>query len=322
MHTNKIVGKRILITGGAGFIGSHLCDILVAQPNTHVIAVDNFRLGKIENIAHLMGKQNFNFFKTDLADSNSLQEILSVNSVDLVFHLAANSDISTSHNDPSTDFDNTFLVTWNLLLAMKEFKIKSLVFASTSAIYGQTGTEKINESYGPVEPISHYGAAKLASEAFISSFSHNYGIDTLIVRFPNVVGSRSTHGIIYDLLKKLKLNPQYLEVLGNGMQEKSYLHVEDLVKAILFCLDIKQDEFDAFNVGGIDTIRVSRIAEIILEETRTGQSINYTGGDRGWVGDVPKFNYDISRLLATGWRPQMNSEQAIRKTVISLIKEV
>jgi len=310
--------KRILVTGGAGFIGSHLCTVLLANEEIEkLVVIDNFLLGTAENVAHLNNDSRFELIHHDITDQDFLNQVFIKYAFDTVFHLAANSDISISHSNPSIDFTHTFSTSWHLLEAMRINNCKQLVFASTSAIYGDT-QDDIAENYGPLQPISHYGAGKLASEAFISSFSYNYNITTWIFRFPNVVGGRSTHGIIYDFLKKLKSNKEKLIVLGNGQQEKSYLHVSDLVSAILYCMERFTERYNVFNVGGIDTINVKRIAELVLEETNSPHVIEFTGGDRGWIGDVPKFRYNIEKIKATGWQPVYNSEMAIRKTINEL----
>ncbi len=314
--------KNILVTGGAGFIASHLCTTLLENKDLNsVVAIDNFTLGSQKNVSHLIDNPKFELIEHDLNNLDFLNKTFSKYQFDTVFHLAANSDISVSHTSPSVDYLNTFNTTWNVLEAMRINGCKNLVFASTSAVYGES-LDEIDENYGPLIPISHYGAGKLASEAFISSFSYNYNINTWLFRFPNVVGGRSTHGIIYDFLKKLENDSEKLVVLGNGTQEKSYLHVQDLVDAILFCkTKYVHERYNTFNVGGIDTINVKRIAEIVIEETKATQVIHYTGGDRGWIGDVPKVKYKNDKVSNSGWHPKLNSEMAIRTTIRELILE-
>ncbi len=314
--------KNILVTGGAGFISSHLITTLLKDEQVKlIVAVDNFVLGSPKNVEHLFQNDRFILIENDINDTNFLNDIFAKYQFDTVFHLAANSDISVSHTSPSVDYLNTFNTTWNVLEAMRINGCKNLVFASTSAIYGES-LDEIDENYGPLIPISHYGAGKLASEAFISSFSYNYNINTWIFRFPNVVGGRSTHGIIFDFLKKLNNDSEKLLVLGNGTQEKSYLHVQDLVDAIIFCkTKYVNERYNTFNVGGIDTINVKRIAEIVIEETNASQVIQFTGGDRGWIGDVPKVKYKNDKINNSGWYPKLNSEMAIRNTVRELISE-
>ena len=228
--------------------------------------------------------------------------------------MAANSDIAKSHANPDVDFDNTFKTTYETLLAMKEFGIKKLVFASTSAIYGEAHVS-VDETYGPLFPASHYGASKLASEGFIASFCENYGIQAWITRFPNVVGERSTHGVIRDFIKKLKKTPNCLEVLGNGMQYKPYVYVKDLVDAILFVWKNTDDKINYFNIGVETRTRVKEIAQMVIEEMGLNAKIEYTGGDRGWVGDVPEFSYNLDKIHKLGWKASYTSNEAVRKAI-------
>jgi UDP-glucose 4-epimerase len=194
---------------------------------------------------------------------------------------------------------------------MKEFNVKKLFFASTSAIYGET-LDNLYENYGPLQPVSNYGAGKLASEAFISAFSSTYNIQTWITRFPNVVGERFTHGVIYDFIKKLKANPNELEVLGNGEQNKPYLYVKDLVEGILFVCNNSHERFNVYNLGSNTRTKVKEIAQMVIEELGLNATIRYTGGDRGWVGDVPEFKYDLSKINQLGWEAKINSNDSVR----------
>lgn len=314
--------KYILITGGAGFIATHLIEDLITNTNNFVVAVDNLSMCDEKNIAKFLNYENFAFHKVELTNQHELTKIFEKYIFKRVYHFAANSDISRSFQNPRIDYSNTFKTTWNVLESVRIHNIKEFVFASTSAIFGEVGDNIIDESFGPILPISHYGAGKLASEAFISSFAYNYDIQSLIVRFPNVIGEYSTHGVIYDFINKLKINPGELVVLGDGKQEKSYLYVKDLINAIQYAWNSKIDKVDIFNIGGIDTINVSEIAKIVVENIGLGSIISYTGGDRGWKGDVPKFSYDIKKILSTKWTPKLNSREAVELTVKSLIKEI
>ena len=228
--------------------------------------------------------------------------------------MAANSDIAKSHVNPDVDFNNTLTTTYNVLLAMKEYNVKNIVFASTSAIYGDTGVS-VSEDFGPLFPISHYGASKLASEAYISSFCENYGFKAWITRFPNVVGERATHGAIYDFIKKLKKNPNELEVLGNGTQIKPYLYVKDLVEAILLIWKSTNEKINYFNLGVETRTTVKEIAEMVIDEMGLNAVIKYTGGNRGWVGDVPTFSYSLDKIHTLGWNPKVTSNEAVRKSI-------
>ena len=304
---------NILVTGGAGFIGSHLCDALASQ-NHNIVVIDNLVLGKEENINHLIESENFHFIKEDLLNIESLRALFRKYSFDMVYHLAANSDIQKGGKDPEVDFELTFKTTFNVLQCMKEFNVRRLFFASTSAIYGET-LDNLTENYGPLQPVSNYGAGKLASEAFISAFSSTYNIQTWITRFPNVVGERFTHGVIYDFIHKLRNNPHELTVLGNGEQNKPYLYVKDLVEGILFVCNNAHEHFNVYNLGSYTRTKVKEIAQMVIEEMELNAAIKYTGGDRGWIGDVPEFKYDLSKINGLGWEASINSNDSVRLAI-------
>lgn len=304
---------KILVTGGAGFIGSHLDDALITRGHQLTI-VDNLVLGRKENIEHLIGNPNFRFIEADLLDMPKMREIFAEGKFDMVYHLAANSDIQKGGKDPMVDYNLTFNTTFNVLQLLKKFEIKKFFFASTSAIYGET-YDVLNEDYGPLKPVSNYGAGKLASEAFISAFSSTYGIQTWITRFPNVVGERFTHGVIYDFIKKLRNNPEELEVLGNGEQCKPYVYVKDLVEAILYVIDHVSDKYNVYMIGSDSRTKVKEIAAMVIEEMGLKAKIRYTGGDRGWVGDVPEFRYDLTKINKLGWTAPHNSNESVRLAI-------
>ena len=304
---------KILVTGGAGFIGSHLCDVLIADGH-NVTVVDNLVLGKVENIEHLINNPNFRFFKEDLNNSHAMNMIFMDGEFDMVYHLAANSDIQKGGKDPMVDYQLTFNTTFNVLQMMKKYEVKKFFFASTSAIYGET-YDVLNEDYGPLKPVSNYGAGKLASEAFISAFASTYHIQTWITRFPNVVGERFTHGVIYDFIHKLQKNPNELEVLGNGEQCKPYVYVKDLVAGIQFVINNSNEPYNVYMLGSDTRTKVKEIAAMVIEEMGLNASIRYTGGDRGWVGDVPEFRYDLTKVNNLGWKASYDSNGAVRKAI-------
>ena len=304
---------NVLVTGGAGFIGSHLSDALIARGHS-ITVVDNLVLGRKENIEHLVDDPQFRFTEADLQDIPRIREIFAEGKFDMVYHLAANSDIQKGGKDPLVDYNLTFNTTFNVLQLLKEFEIKKFFFASTSAIYGET-YDVLNEDYGPLKPVSNYGAGKLASEAFISAFSSTYGIQTWITRFPNVVGERFTHGVIYDFIKKLHNNPEELEVLGNGEQCKPYVYVKDLVEAILYVIDHADEKYNVYMIGSDSRTKVKEIAAMVIEEMGLNARIRYTGGDRGWVGDVPEFRYDLTKINKLGWTAPHNSNESVRLAI-------
>lgn len=301
---------NILITGGAGFIGSHLCDYLIGKGN-NITVVDNMVLGRKENISHLLDNERFHFIEEDILHKEAMQEIFSKGKFEMVFHLAANSDIQKGGKNPYVDYQLTFNSTFQLLMLMKEFGVKKLFFASTSAIFGEV-YGKIDEDFGPLRPVSNYGAGKLASEAFISAFSSTYNIQTWITRFPNVVGERFTHGVIFDFIKKLKNNPNELEVLGDGNQCKPYIYVKDLIDGIMYVINNTKERFNVFNLGPDSRTQVKEIAQMVIEEMNLYAAIRYTGGDRGWVGDVPEFKYDLTKINELGWTAPHTSNESVR----------
>lgn len=304
---------KILVTGGAGFIGSHLCDVLIADGH-NVTVVDNLVLGKVENIEHLINNPNFRFLREDLNNGHAMNMIFMDGEFDMVYHLAANSDIQKGGKDPMVDYQLTFNTTFNVLQMMKKYEVKKFFFASTSAIYGET-YDVLNEDYGPLKPVSNYGAGKLASEAFISAFASTYHIQTWITRFPNVVGERFTHGVIYDFIHKLQNNPNELEVLGNGEQCKPYVYVKDLVAGIQFVINNSNEPYNVYMLGSDTRTKVKEIAAMVIEEMGLNASIRYTGGDRGWVGDVPEFRYDLTKVNNLGWKASYDSNGAVRKAI-------
>lgn len=304
---------KILVTGGAGFIGSHLDDALIARGH-QITVVDNLVLGRKENIAHLMNNPLFKFVEADILDTNTMHKVFEDGQFDMVYHLAANSDIQKGGKDPLVDYQLTFNTTFQILQLLKEFEIKKFFFASTSAIFGET-YDVLNEDYGPLKPVSNYGAGKLASEAFISAFSSTYHIQTWITRFPNVVGERFTHGVIYDFIHKLQKNPKELEVLGNGEQCKPYVYVKDLVEGILFVIDHADEPYNVYMLGSDSRTKVKEIAAMVIEEMGVDAQIRYTGGDRGWVGDVPEFRYDLTKVNTLGWKAPHNSNDSVRLAI-------
>ena len=280
--------SKILVTGGAGFIGSHLVDALLGR-GFRVRIVDNLSGGSLENIKCWFGDSRFEFVEGDLKDPEIAFK--SVDGVDLVFHLAANPDVRLGEVDPPVHFDENLLVTFNVLEAMrKSEKARRIVFASTSTVYGEPEVFPTPEDYGPLLPISVYGASKLGCESLISSYCYTFDLRGIILRFANIVGSRATHGVVMDFIRKLRQNPEELEILGDGKQEKSYLHVKDLISAIFVVLNSldEKEVVEVYNIGSLDQVNVKRIAEIVCEEMGL-QNVEFglTGGvdcGRGWRG--------------------------------------
>ena len=318
------MSTQCLVTGAAGFIGSHLVDALLARGHS-VIGIDNLKLGRRTNLAAALLHPQFKFFEQDVNDVPGFSRILEQASnqprVEIAWHLAANSDIRAGVADSEVDFRDTFLTTHSLLKVMREHSIPKLAFASTSAIYGEH-PGLMREDIGPLFPISNYGAMKLASEAAISAALEAFLERAWIFRFPNVVGSRATHGAIYDFVQKLKRNAAQLDVLGDGTQQKPYFHVADLIEAMLFIVDRGTKRLNFYNIGTAATVTSVRyLAEAVVKRQAPGARINFGTGNKGWVGDVPKFNYSIEKLKALGWSPRLTSDQAVDRAVAEIVDE-
>lgn len=309
---------KIIVTGGAGFIGSHLA-LRLLQEGHQVTVIDNLLLGKIQFLKACEDFKGFSFLKADLSDLDLCKKLFVGH--DFVYHLAANSDISQGADKSDVDLKLGTIVTYNVLEAMRINKIKSIVFASTSAIYGEAAQKPTSEDYGPLLPISFYGASKLAAEALCTAFAHNCNMKTWIFRFANIVGSHATHGAIYDFVHKLKRNPRELEVLGNGTQKKSYLHVSDCVAALLYSPQHSQETAQVFNLASEGVTSVRFIAEQVVQQTGGNAQIKFGESDRGWVGDVPFTWLDGKKIQSLGWKARYSSDDAVRKSIAEVVEE-
>ncbi|MHC1629240.1 MAG: NAD-dependent epimerase/dehydratase family protein [Candidatus Nezhaarchaeales archaeon] len=313
---------RVVVTGGAGFIGSHLSASLTAR-GFNVTVLDSLASGRLENIENLLKAKGFRFMKSDLKNDDFVKAF---NGVDVVFHFAANPEVKASTIDPRRHFEENVIATFNVLEACRACGVELLVFASSSTVYGDAEQIPTPEGYSPLEPISIYGACKLACEKLVTTYAKLYGIKSLIVRYANIIGPKSNHGVIIDFIDKLKKNPRELEILGDGTQKKSYLHVYDAIDATLHLLDVFKRSgktYDIYNVGNEDWITVKEIADIIIEEMGL-KNVKYrfkhgTINGRGWPGDVKFMLLDISKLKATGWKPRWNSREAVKKTVRQIL---
>ncbi len=315
----------ILITGVAGFVGVNLAQRLVGQ-GLRVCGVDNLSRGTIENMRDLLGHPNFEFKQLDMTEPQALlkacEAFSSRSSLTECWHLAANSDIPAGVSNAAVDLKDTFMTTYYTLEVMKELGIQKLAFASSSAIYGDHGSTTLVEDLGPLLPISNYGAMKLASEAAISAAAESFLSQAWIFRFPNVIGVPATHGVMLDFVRKLKQTPDTLQVLGDGTQQKGYLHVEELVDAMLWIRDHATDIRSVYNIGADDNgVTVKFIAEETVRATQPFATIEYGQGNRGWVGDVPRFVYSIDKLKKLGWTPTLSSAQAVQKAVLQIVQQ-
>ncbi|MFA5317705.1 MAG: NAD-dependent epimerase/dehydratase family protein [Dehalococcoidales bacterium] len=308
---------KYFVTGGAGFIGSHLTDRLAEQGQ--VTVYDNLSSGKIEFIEHHLDNRNFSFIQADLFDIDTLRAAME--GQDIVFHLAANPDIRAGIQKTDLDLKQGTLATYNVLEAMRLDGIKKIIFASSSVVYGETPVKPISEDYGPLQPISLYGASKLAGEGLITAFCHLFGFQAWIFRFANVAGGRATHGIILDLINKIRQDPTEVEVLGTGTQSKPYIHVDDCVDGILWGFEHASEKVNVLNLGTASFTRVSTIAETLIKELGLANiRIKYTGDERGWPGDVPQVRFDTSRMNRLGWKARYSSDKAVLKAIKSVLE--
>lgn len=306
----ELSDNRIVITGGAGFIGSHLVNSL-SERNT-VIVVDDLSNGNAEWVP-----ATAEFHHGDLTDQQVLRDALD-HEVDGVFHFAARKNV----NDPSPreQYETNLATTYNLLEEMDRYGISNIAFASSSTVYGEA--PRPTPETHPPSPISPYGAAKAAEESLCQVFAHSHGFTTWIFRFANVVGPRLQPGaVIVDFIQKLKDDPTELEILGNGQQEKSYLHIEDCIDAMQFVVTETATPVNLYNLGTTTATTVTTIAEIVAQELGLDPEFSFTGGDRGWVGDVPLMQLSIDRLRSLGWDANYSSDDAVREATKALIHQ-
>jgi UDP-glucose 4-epimerase len=312
--------RKMFITGGAGFIGSNLAERLV-HDDYIVTVFDNLLSGKEEFLTGLKACKRFRFIKADLLDLKKLKKEIA--GQDTVWHMAANSDIAQGTKYTDIDLKLGTIATYNVLESMRSNGIKEIVFASSSAVYSIPKVMPTPENYGPLFPISLYGASKLASEGLISAFCHNYHMKSWIFRFANIVGDNGTHGVVFDFIHKLRKNQRELEILGNGKQAKPYLYVKECVDGMIYGFNNSKEKINYFNLACEGATSVERIASIIVEEMDLREIIfKFTGGERGWVGDVPQVRLDSSKMTKLGWKPKLMSDEAVRKGVKALLKQI
>jgi len=310
------------VTGGAGFIGSHLVDALLTQ-GANVCVFDNLTAGTLQNFKQWRTNPNLNFIKGDLLNPTDLAKIEKTH-FETIFHLAANPEVRIGLTNPHIHFQQNIVATHNLLESLRKTKNNpTIIFTSTSTVYGEPTKIPTPEDYAPLKPISTYGASKLACEALISAYAYTYDFKAIIYRLANIIGPRSKHGVIYDFIQKLNKNPKQLEILGDGTQNKSYLHVTDCIEAMLIGLEKTKNQVEIYNIGSEDQAPVTTIAQIVTQEMGLKNvKFTYTGGvdsGRGWKGDVKNMFLDTSKLKGLGWKPKLNSKQAITKAVKELM---
>jgi UDP-glucose 4-epimerase len=314
---------RRLVVGGAGFIGSHIVARLLSDddPVSRVVVYDNLTSGSLDRLPQLGEDPRLTLVEGDVKDLDALTA--AAEGAEIAFQFAANPDIAAAVTRPAIDFWEGTLLAQNVLEALRVQGVPRLVYASGSGVYGDLGTHNATEDHGPLLPISTYGASKLGCEALISSYAHMFGLNASAFRFANVVGPRQTHGVTYDFVRKLLTDPQRLEILGDGSQSKSYIHVDDVVAAMLLIAGQARPGYEVFNVGTDEYVTVREIADLVVEVLELPDvHYDFTGGDRGWKGDVPVVRFASDRIKARGWSKRYGSLDALRASVEANLTEV
>jgi UDP-glucose 4-epimerase len=324
-------GQRFCIVGGAGFIGSHFTDVLLGHPEVaQVTLYDNFSSGREWHYSHHAADRRLRVVRGDVEQLDQLRQALDGH--DVVIHLASNPDIARAATEPSIDFWQGTALTHNVVEAMRTTSAKRILYASGSGVYGELGTHEAAEDHGPLVPVSTYGASKLAGEALIASYAHMFGLSGCAFRFGNVVGPRQTHGVGFDFARRLLVEAAVgqerrvpLRILGDGTQSKSYIHVSDVVRAVLTAHTQSTQPFAVYNVATGDYITVTEIARIAvacLGLSPEQVDFEYTGGDRGWKGDVPVVRLNTQRIQTTGWRCERTSAEALRQSILAMLPDL
>ena len=316
-------GQSFVIVGGAGFIGSHFADALLEHPSVRGVTLfDNFSSGRRWHFEHHLDDERLRVVEGDVKDANGLRACMEGH--DVVIHLASNPDIARAATEPDIDFHEGTYLTHQVVEAMRTTSAKCILYASGSGVYGDVGELEAHEDYGPLMPISTYGASKAAGEMLIASYCFMFGLTGRAFRFGNVVGPRQTHGVGFDFVRRLLDDPTRLRILGDGSQSKSYIHVQDVVSAVLTAHALEQARFQTYNVATGDYITVTEIAELAREclgIDPDASSDEFTGGDRGWKGDVPIVRLNTQRIRALGWWNSLSSREALAESMMSLVPD-
>ena len=318
---NQRVIRRVCVVGGAGFIGGHFVDRLLASDGCEQLTVyDNLSSGRAWHLAAHETDARLKVINSDVRDLEHLAA--AVDGHDTMIHLASNPDIARAMTDPAVDFDQGTLLTHHVAEAARRGGVEMVLYASGSGVYGDLGYREATEDHGPLVPVSTYGASKLAGEALLASYAAMFGIAARAFRFGNVLGPRQTHGVGFDFIRRLLADPRRLRILGDGQQSKSYIHVDDVVEAVLHAAGLATDAFAVFNVATGDYVTVTEIAELAVDIAGLpagGTQFEYTGGDRGWKGDIPVVRLNTDRIRALGWKNQRTSLQALRASMESVL---
>jgi UDP-glucose 4-epimerase len=315
--------ERVCVVGGAGFIGSHFVRRLLARETTLGVTVyDNFSSGRAWHLAPVADDPRLTVVRADVVDLADLSAAVAGH--DTIIHLASNPDIAAAATNPAIDFDQGTRLTHHVAEAARIAEVALVLYASGSGVYGDLGEMEAVEDYGPMVPTSTYGASKLAGEAILASYGHMFGVTARAFRFGNVVGPHQTHGVGYDFVRRLLDDPSQLRILGDGKQSKSYIYVDDVIDAVLLAGSLADSPFDAFNVATGDYVTVTEIAELAMEvlDLPTGSTqFDYTGGERGWKGDVPIVRINTDKIRALGWRNAHTGPQGLRESMTSMTQD-
>jgi UDP-glucose 4-epimerase len=310
----------VLVAGGAGFVGSHVVDRLLRTTDASVRVFDNFSAGREWRLEPHLASRRLAILRGDLKDLAAITE--AAKGVQRVYHFASNPDIVKAMADPSIDFWEGTYLTQNLLEAIRIARCDSLVYASGSGVYGDAGERAVGEDYAPMLPISPYGASKLACEAMIHAYVHMFGLRARVFRFANVVGPRQSHGVAFDFIRRLREESSTLRILGDGTQSKSYIHVDDIGMGIQYFAERDHEPYSYYNLATDDYLTVREIADLVVEEMQLkGVKYHYTGGERGWKGDVPVVRFDLAKVHHAGWSAARSSAEAMRASIRSMLSQ-
>jgi len=313
--------KNYFVTGGAGFIGAHLVNHLLDTTDAKITVFDNFSTGQRWHYGERIKNPRLTIVEADAQDQDRL--IAAMPGHDMVYHLAANSDIARAQTEPSIDFRNGTIPANNVLEAMRITGVKRIAFTSGSGVYGEVDATPVPENYDRMIPVSTYGACKLACESLISAYSFMFDITGTVFRFANVVGPQQTHGVAYDFMRRLAKDPTQLKIFGDGSQSKPYIHVEDVLAAFRLLENTQTGGFDVFNVGSTDYLTVREIADLVCERMGLKNvQYNFTGGSRGWKADVPVYRLNTNKVRARGWQNKRNSREAVVAAVDSMLQDI
>lgn len=315
------MARKYFLAGGVGFIGSHTARTLLQESTTELVTIyDNFISGNEKYLGTFIHDARVQIIRADIGDLRKLQQ--SMRGHDFVYHFASNPEIARALEQPDIDFWEGTYLTQNVVEAMRCSSVRKIIYTSGSGVYGETGQKPVFENMGPLLPISTYGASKLAGEALLCSYAHMFDMEAITLRFANVVGPFQTHGVGYDFLRSLRKNPHCLRILGDGSQSKSYIHIDDVLSGIKIAVDKSKGCYNVYNLATQDYLTVKEIAEMAVRVMNLKDvKFEYTGGDRGWKGDVPVVRFNIDSMRSLGWFPRRTSAQAMMDSLLSMKEE-